>query len=516
MRNLGLLLGIQWREIIRFQSLESDRRWLQRILIILLLCLGLFYLGGYSYLMATILVPLKLTMMLPGAILAVLSFLFLIMNMFKADAILIHPKDDAILCPLPLSRSVILASRLLVLYLFELITSLAVMGICLTGIALVDPLPITTTLTILVSTPLIPLLPFTLGLALGMLMQWVSGYFQHTHLIKLCLMFALIAGLFFLSTQLSNEQELTHLVSAMTALLNQIYPLCGAWLAFWTQLDGRSLLLITVFSLASVCMTMILAVYLAPLIKAQEPQRKTNANAANHNRSLLSSLYDVELKRYWNSQIYVINTAIGPLLMLGGVIYLCFQDLTPLMSLLTKEQLTGLAWVILSLIIGLSTTTHVAISLEGEWFWIKKSLPIPATTLFLGKLLVNWTLTVPTTLLCLILLSIPLDLNLMQWSLLALGSCISCFCFPLLGIYVNLTFPKCQYTSEMIVVKQSLASLIMVGIDFALSLLPLGLMYLFSDDTLAFMLGIGLQLLLGIMTGIYLQKRGEQRLLTIH
>ena len=72
-----------------------------------------------------------------------------------------------------------------------------------------------------------------------------------------------------------------------------------------------------VFSLASVCMTMILAVYLAPLIKVQEPQRKTNANAANHNRSLLSSLYDVELKRYWNSQIYVINTAIGPLLMLG-------------------------------------------------------------------------------------------------------------------------------------------------------------------------------------------------------
>ena len=97
MRNLGLLLGIQWREIIRFQSLESDRRWLQRILIILLLCVGLFYLGGYSYLMATILVPLKLTMMLPGAILAALSFLFLIMNMFKADAILIHPKDDAIL-----------------------------------------------------------------------------------------------------------------------------------------------------------------------------------------------------------------------------------------------------------------------------------------------------------------------------------------------------------------------------------------------------------------------------------
>ena len=185
MRKLGLLLGIQWREIIRFQSLESDRRWLQRILIILLLCLGLFYLGGYSYLMATILVPLKLTMMLPGAILAALSFLFLIMNMFKADAILIHPKDDAILCPLPLSRSrqFWLRAYWSSIYL-KLITSLAVMGICLTGIALVDPLPIATTLTILVSTPLIPLLPFTLGLALGMLMQWVSGYFQHTHFIN--------------------------------------------------------------------------------------------------------------------------------------------------------------------------------------------------------------------------------------------------------------------------------------------------------------------------------------------
>ena len=90
MRKLGLLLGIQWREIIRFQSLESDRRWLQRILIILLLCLGLFYLGGYSYLMATILVPLKLTMMLPGAILAALSFLFLQRMMPSSVPYLFH------------------------------------------------------------------------------------------------------------------------------------------------------------------------------------------------------------------------------------------------------------------------------------------------------------------------------------------------------------------------------------------------------------------------------------------
>lgn len=515
MRKLSLLLGIQWREIIRFQSLESDHPWLQKGLIVILGVVGIIYLGGYCYLMTTILAPLNLTLMIPSALLAMLSFLFIFMNMLKADNALIHPKDESILNPLPIPHTTILLSRLIVLYLFELATSLAAMVICLCAISLVDPLAIHEILTILLSIPLIPLLPFSLGLGLGILLQMISGHFRYARLMKILFTFMLLGGIFWVSAQISNEQDFTNLISVLTTKLNQIYPLCGLWLKVWRSFNLLSLLIIVFASSISILFTMFLAIYLAPLVQTHHFQTKQNTKLKKSTHSLLYSLYLLEIKRYWNSQIYVINTAFGPILMLAAVIYLRFQDLNTLFTILDHAQICTIVFVAFSIIIGLSTTTHVSISLEGKWYWIKRSLPISSSTYFISKILVTLTLTIPTSILSLLFLQQPLNLTLIDLCLLQIGILISCICFPIIGLVINLFFPKLKYTNEMIVVKQSLASLIMVGISFGLGLLPLGLMYLTHEPMGSLFSGVSLQLLLGISSFVYLKKYGETQLLKI-
>lgn len=515
MRKLSLLLGIQWREIIRFQSLESDHPWLQKGLMILLGIVGITYLGGYCYLMATILSPLNLTLMLPGALLAMLSVLFIFMNTLKADSALIHPKDESILSPLPISHSTILLSRLIVLYLFELATSLATMIICLIAIALVDPLSMQVTISILLSVPLIPLLPFTFGLALGILLQMISEAFRYTRLMKIILTFVLLGGIFWISTQISDEQALTNLVTIFTTQLNQLYPLCGLWLKVWQHFDWWSLFLILFTSGCSILLTLFLAIYLAPHIKTRHPQTIQHKKLKKHAHSLLFSLYLIEIKRYWNSQFYVINTAFGPILMLAAVIYLRFQDLSSLFTILNDTQITAIVFVAFSMIIGLSTTTHVSISLEGKWYWIKRSLPIRTSVYFLSKLFVTLTLTIPSSILSLLLLQQPLHLSLGSICLLLISTLISCLCFPVIGLVINLWAPKLKYTHEMIVVKQSLASILMVGISFILGLFPLGVMYLTHEPIFSLFLGASVQVILGISCVIYLKKHGETQLLKI-
>ena len=111
------------------------------------------------------------------------------------------------------------------------------------------------------------------------------------------------------------------------------------------------------------------------------------------------ALYRKELKRYFSSTIYVMNTGFGVVLLLIATIFIAIFGVENLDTLVGAPGISAMisfaAPFIISTMIAISCTTASAISLEGKNLWILKSSPIKTKTIFDSKIAVNLTILLP-------------------------------------------------------------------------------------------------------------------------
>lgn len=117
------------------------------------------------------------------------------------------------------------------------------------------------------------------------------------------------------------------------------------------------------------------------------------------------------------------------------------------------------------------TTTAVSVSMEGQNFWIVKSLPLETKTILDAKLLLNLGLMLPFYLLSQLLLLLALRPGTLEllWQVLIPG--VLLLFSSVFGLTVNLHLPSLRWDSEVTVVKQSASALIGGMGGFLLALL---------------------------------------------
>ena len=133
----------------------------------------------------------------------------------------------------------------------------------------------------------------------------------------------------------------------------------------------------------------------------------------------LTALIKKEIKRYFASPIYVINTIIGPILLLGMSIATIFMGDEVLATILeveiVKEIIPVFVIVVVCCILVLSCTTNSSISLEGKNLWILKSSPIKPIVIFKAKIALNLILILPALLIADIIFAFSLKLSAIQF-----------------------------------------------------------------------------------------------------
>ena len=145
------------------------------------------------------------------------------------------------------------------------------------------------------------------------------------------------------------------------------------------------------------------------------------------------------------------------------------------------QDITGLIPFILAVTACLMTTTCTSISMEGREWWIVKSLPVPAKTVYDSKILVNLTLIAPFYVGSEILLILKLRPNGRGlWWLIVLPVIFMIFAC-VFGIFVNLLLPSFDWENETVVVKQS-ASALVGGLGGALVILLCALPVIFLKN----------------------------------
>ena len=191
---------------------------------------------------------------------------------------------------------------------------------------------------------------------------------------------------------------------------------------------------------------------------------------------ILLTLYKKEIKKYFSSVNYVLNTAIGSILLTLSVISLVIFVKGKIDAILGIEGLSEMFIKYGPIIFGcfclLSCTTHPSISLEGKNVWILKSSPIKPIEIFISKIMVNLTILIPTILINMTILSIYLKTSFKTY-ILSLIIPILCSIFTsIMGIILNCFFINYEYKNEIQIIKQSAPAFISIFIGFVSFLLP--------------------------------------------
>ncbi len=476
MKIISSLCQVYALRILNFK----DPKWKRKVLAFLFLAL-LFgsYLVGYCYFAAKILVGVGMLNLLPPAIFTIASVLALMTSIYHVDGALINAHDDVILGSLPITKKQLVISRVLPMYLENLLIILAIFIPCVAIMNLFEPLSLGFVLRLTILLPWAPMFPLGLGLLIGLMIAYISEHFKHSKLMSILLTFAFIFILYYYIFQMENIGDVSTLFELVSQILTSIYPLSNLFVNFLIDVKIVDLVLYVAIQLfALVSFIMFLTKYQHS--KKQAKQDKQVEITKIKQSSILWALYRKELSRYFSSVPYVTNTAITYVLLLGGCIYLQFQDLDSLLVLMDipelKEVFLSILPMMIGLMVGIGTTTSCSIALEGKSLWQLKTLPIKAQTVFLAKIMLNLTLSIPSVLLIAFLLMNALKFDVVTLGLMIGMPLLYATLFSQVGLIGNLFFPHLNWTSEVKAIKQGFATLFVMITALTLGMLPIALL----------------------------------------
>lgn len=234
--------------------------------------------------------------------------------------------------------------------------------------------------------------------------------------------------------------------------------------------------------------------------------------------SITKTLLEQEIGKYFSSNVYVINTLFGGvILVVLSLIYLVLgksfiteKVITLMGSSNMIEQLLDNVPIIMIVLAVLVTSTIViassSISFEGKNIWILKVNPINYKKVFTSKILCNFIVAF----ICIAISSIFFGIRFIVDSNI-LGICftfgylIVSSLFALLisisGLFVNLLFPKLDWQSETEVVKQSMSTGIGLLVNMVLGVIvviPLFAFLMFTKGAIV-LIGIIISIILLII-----------------
>lgn len=425
---------------------------------------------GYHYLGVGDIVPMYLY--------TILSLVMLVLSFFKAGSVLFSMKSYDIMVSLPVTKSAILVSRFVTMYVTNLLFSLIVMIPGLTIHILFAKPGFSFYLISLLVVLFAPLLPLTISSILGALIKGISSRMKRKNLVEVFLTLALVVVLMFSGTSIGKQAEnldieaIKELIGTLSAALGTLFP-PALW--YHQALQGNILHLLLLLGAPTLIFT--LFVWILSL-KFTEICTGLNATYAKHDYKLknlksehvLYSLFKKEMKLYFSSSLYVTNSGIGyilAVLLAGAVAFLGVESLVTTMEMpLFLPLVYKVLPFVLAMPLCMMSATASAISMEGKNFWQLQVLPVKAKDIYLAKLLWNLAVAAPFYAISVTLLIIgvkPDFSDALHYCLLPLVLLLFCI---VLGLACNLRFPNFTWDNEAQVVKQGAAVLVsmLVGV----------------------------------------------------
>lgn len=415
------------------------------------------------------------------------SFMAIFISIYKAAGYLYAFKDFDLLTSLPLKNSTVFMSKIFFLYISSLMLTLLI-GLptfIVYGVRSGKGIVFYCILVFLML--FMPLVPMVIGSGLSLLLGRISSRFKKSNAIILIGSFVLI--LIFMAVAALINTVSKEQVQGSVQFFEQLSKVYFPAKLFVKALVGTELF--NMLGLAFVYTAVFIAFVLYFAMSFKKINAKMNESYggtvykmnALQVSSPLKALVLKEIKHYFSTYIYVLNTGFGVVIMTIFAVGVPLFGQKNIQTILNIPDITGYIvpfFMAFNLFcVGMTYTSAVSISLEGKNFWILRSLPIKEIEIMKSKIFLQMIITLPALLLDTTILAFGMHLAWQDYmGMLFLGLVFGVF-MALMGIVINLISPKMDWKSPVTVVKQSasalLASLFSFGI-IALMIVPFVLM----------------------------------------
>ena len=448
---------------------------------------------------------------------AVVSSMMLFTTIYKAGGLLFNNKDFDMILSLPIKKSKYILSKLITLYIMNMIYALLIMIPAL--LIYIQNVKVDSIFYIyyLITFLIMPLLPMIIATIIGSLISTISSKFKNKNIINLGLTLILFVGIILLSSELENMPaiDIANASNSFLQLFNKIYPLTILYNNIIINKDSLSLLLFIFIPIVLfIIYLMVINKYFIEInnrLKKEVKNDEYEMEELDTNSPVLA-LYKKEVGRYFSSPNYILNTMIGSIMLIITIVVYIFIGGEKVELILGTPGIAELIEKNTPLVIAafnvLTCTTHPSISLEGKNAWIMKTIPVKPIGIFLSKIMLNLSITIPSILVSSLLISLYLKLTLKTFLFTCLLSILySCF-VAMFGIIINMCFVNFNWKNEISVIKQSLPAFICMIFPLLLAVLPFFLEY---EKKTIYLIVFGVSLILNIICIIILNTISKKQ-----
>ena len=418
------------------------------------------------------------------ALQAVMSFVLSVFGTVFSAQTLFKAKDNELLLSMPIKPLEILVSRLLVLIAFEYVfESLIVVPAFLIWVA-GGRATVPGVVFCLTGYALLPLISLTVACLTAWALSSILTRFKRTNMITLVLSITIFAIYMRLYWQL--QSYLNALLDRGVEIAEAFRRAMPPFYAFGAGIANHSVIDMFIFALwaitPAVVMVVVMSVNYQKILTANRGMVKTvyKEKAAKVSGACFA-LIKKELAHYAAKPMVILNTSIVSVFMVIGAAVIIIRResiefLNSLSSMLDNMPLPVMAAAILTFMCSMNNLSASLISLEGKNLWLAKSIPVHPRVLFLSKICTH-----------MITSGVPCFLASVSISFLLAKSLTDCFLIVILpqtinlfiaaaGLYINLLFPRFDWTSEIQPVKQGASAMITI---FGSMVLVMGLFMLY-------------------------------------
>ena len=527
MNSLFELIKVDLIETLDFRKFKENKTKSISFLSFILLMGAVFvaFSTYVSYSMVTLYdtvgVNLVYSMMLVGSL---ASFLCFYTSVFKVKSIFVG-KDYDILRSMPIKKSYIITSKIINLYIVELLYS---------ALFMIPNLVLCTMYSNdynfiwigLIATILIPAIPMVLAALFSLFTSLVADRYRFGNIINIILYILLFVAIFAFSftTGYSSGSEEAVDISMFTNMADNM-----AWFnpgIYFIKFSFTSNLLYILLFVGINILALAIAISIVALLydKVYYIVNSFNANY-KYERKVLSTegqfkaLFARELKKFFKSKYYMLNcmsSGIAAIVMsaMMGYMFSPYSNMLPLEAVdpIREVAFIGVLFIIFG--IGISTPASCSISMEGNTFWILKTQPINYKTMAKAKILASFVILGACSLISSIIMIVLVQPTVFSSVLLILFPLFFVLLASILGFTINLSLPKLKWKNEQECVKMSACIVITMLLDWLITILLgvslIGL--LFVNIYLSGLLSFGILIVATIISYIYTIKTVEKKM----
>ena len=399
-------------------------------------------------------------------------------SVFNTFSCLYLSKDNDLMLSLPIPVHVLMASRLLTVYLMGVMYSIVVILPAVIVYWIVASASARAIFGCLLLMLLISVFVLTLSCALGWVVAKISQKLKSKSLITVVVSLVFIGGYYFFwfKAQTLIQNLLANAAGYGAKIKGAAYPLYLFGKVGTGDVAAMLLVSAVVFALFAIVWVLISRSFLKIATSSGKTEKRVYKEKAAKFKSIPGALLGREFGRFLSSPVYMLNCGLGILLLpiagaallwKGGTIISVMNEVFSAREGCTPLILCAMICVLASM----NDMAAPSVSLEGKSFWLVQSLPVTPWQVLRAKLEVQLLLTGIPVLICFACLLFlypyaPLEM------LLTILVLISYVLFSaLFALFLGLMTANLTWTNEVTPIKQNVGVLFAMLSGFAYTVL---------------------------------------------